>query len=424
MKRFYRFTSFALCFLVLLFLLQGCLKDTHRETYRLYIPVYKSLTEARAAMKSGPAQPLQNTGKLNVFGDYIFLNEINKGIHVIDNANPSAPRNIAFITIPNNMDLAVKGNYLYADSYSDIVVFDISQPTNVRPVAFMNNVMKDKNRYWSTMQTNPDSIQVVVGYIEKDTTVSNREYIGMTNCRNCMFTSMDARATGGAAASAPKTGIGGSMSRFTIVNNYLYAVSSRELYAISITNGDSPQLTSAKNMGWNIETIFPFKDRLFIGSRTGMFIYSLANPADPARLSQFTHATSCDPVIADDNYAYVTLRSGTTCNTTINQLEILDVTNLSAPVLKKTVPMTNPHGLAKDGNKLFICDGKSGLKLYDASTPTAPQLVKQVSGIETFDVIALDGRAIVVAKDGLYQYAYTSDNNLTQLSKISIETKN
>lgn len=423
MKNFCRLTGTMFSTFLLMVVLQGCLKDTYRETFRMYIPVYKTLTQARADMKSGPAQPLKNTGKLNVFGNYIFLNEVNEGIHVIDNTNPSAPKNIAFINIPNNMDLAVKGRYLYADSYSDVVVFDISQPASVKPVAFMDNVIKDKNRYWNGSQTNPDSINVIVGYIEKDTTITNREYIGWANCRNCLFASFDSRSAG-SVASAPQTGVGGSMSRFTIVNEFLYAVSNSQLYAINIAAGGAPQLASSKNMGWNIETIYPFKDRLFIGSRTGMFIYSLANPAQPAQLSQFTHATSCDPVIADDNYAYVTLRSGTLCNSTINQLDVLDVSNLSAPKLKTTVQMTNPHGLAKDGNKLFICDGKSGLKLYDASTPTAPQLVRQVPGIETFDVIAFDGRAIVVAKDGLYQYAYGSDNRLTQLSKISIETKN
>jgi hypothetical protein len=82
--------------------------------------------------------------------------------------------------------------------------------------------------------------------------------------------------------------------------------------------------------------------------------------------------------------------------------------------------MTSPHGLAKDGNKLFICDGKDGLKLYDAASPTDVKLVKKIGGIETFDVIALNGKAIVVATDGLYQFDY-SGNNLTQISKISIQ---
>jgi hypothetical protein len=419
MKKSLRFSAAASCCIALLFVLQGCLKDTYRETYTIYMPVYKSLTEVRANMKGGPAQPLVNTGKLNIFGNYIFLNEINEGIHIIDNTNPASPKNIAFISIPNNMDLAVKGRYLYADSYSDIVVFDISEPTNVRPVKFMDNVIREKNRYWVNNQTNSDSIKVVVDYIARDTTVSGAQYRRWNSCPSCMYASADLNTFFSTAA--PQTGVGGSTSRFTIVNDYMYAVSNSELYAINIAAGDNPQLTSTKNMGWNIETIYPFKDRLFIGSRTGMFIYSLSNPSSPTQLSQFTHATSCDPVIADDKYAYVTLRTGTTCAGNINQLDVLDVSNLSAPSLKKTVMMSNPHGLSKDGDKLFICDGTAGLKLYDVSTPVAPKLVQQVQGLETFDVIAMGGRAIVVAKDGLYQFDYSSGNNISQISKLAIQ---
>lgn len=418
MKKFLRLPAAAVICATILFVLQGCLKDTYRETYTIYMPVYKTLTDVRANMKGGPAQPLQNTGKLNIFGNYIFLNEVNEGIHIIDNTNPASPKNIAFISIPNNMDLAVKGKYLYADSYSDIVVFDISNPTNVRPVKFLDNVIREKNRYWISSQTNPDSIKVVVDYIARDTTVSGSEYRRWNNCSSCMYASADRSVFFSTAA--PQTGVGGSTSRFTIVNDYMYAVSNSELYAISIANGDNPQLTATKNMGWNIETIYPFKDRLFIGSRNGMFIYSLSNPASPTQLSQFTHATSCDPVIADDNYAYVTLRTGTTCNGNINQLDVLDVSNLSAPSLKKTVMMSNPHGLSKDGDKLFICDGTAGLKLYDVSTPSNPKLLQQVDGLETFDVIAMGGRAIVVAKDGLYQFDY-SGNSVSQISKLSIQ---
>jgi len=115
----------------------------------------------------------------------------------------------------------------------------------------------------------------------------------------------------------------------------------------------------------------------------------------------------------------VTLRSGTTCNGIINQMDVLDVSNLSSPRLVNSISMTNPHGLAKDGNKLFVCDGIDGLKMYDASNKQLPVLKEHITGLEPFDVVALQGKAIVVAKDGLYQYAYGAGNTLSLLSKIS-----
>src|SRR5215208_6306238 len=111
MKKVFLTVASSLVIFCLVVLLPGCLKDSCRNTYRIYMPVYKTLTQARADMKSNAPQTLQNTGKIYVFGNYIFLNELNKGIHVIDNSNPSSPRNMNFINIPNNVDLAVKGNY-------------------------------------------------------------------------------------------------------------------------------------------------------------------------------------------------------------------------------------------------------------------------------------------------------------------------
>jgi hypothetical protein len=419
MKRFAAIMVMAFSAIALL-TMQGCMKDSCKRKYTLYKPIYKSLTQVRTDMKSMAPQGLQNTGKLNVFGNYIFLNEVGKGIHVIDNTNPASPKNISFINIPNNIDLAVKGSYLYADSYSDIIVFDIANPVDIRPVKFMNNVMKEKNVYWNPSITNPDSIDVVVGYTQKDTTIDCDRYYTLSGCSSCDALAMSSGGASSFYAAAPQTGTGGSMASFTIVNDYLYTVSAASLYAINISNPQDPQQTSVRNMGWGIETIYPFQNKLFIGSRTGMFIYDLANPSNPAAQGQFRHATSCDPVIADGQYAYVTLRDGTTCNTTLNELNILDISNMSSPQLKARHNLTNPHGLAKDGNILLICDGKAGLKIYNASAPLNLQLVKKIEGLETYDVIAMNNRAIVVAKDGLYQYDYSNPFNPALLSKMAV----
>jgi hypothetical protein len=151
-----------------------------------------------------------------------------------------------------------------------------------------------------------------------------------------------------------------------------------------------------------------------------MFIYDVSNHDHPAQVAQFSHVRSCDPVIADDNYAYVTLRSGTKCQGYSNQMDILSIAIPDNPSLVKTYPMTNPHGLSKDGNWLFICDGKDGLKVFDATDVNEVKLIRQISGMEAYDVIASNKKVLVVAADGLYQYDYTDTGNIKLLSKISI----
>jgi hypothetical protein len=230
------------------------------------------------------------------------------------------------------------------------------------------------------------------------------------------YLSFSASADGG-SKSGP-FGMGGSMARFSIVKNSLYTVSDANLNVYAINTPANPVNVSKIAMGWGIETIYPFKDKLFIGSTSGMFIYDVSNESNPSRMGQFSHLTSCDPVIADDNYAYVTLRSGTTCARGSNQLDVLDITSVTNPSLVKSYPMTSPHGLSKDGNTLFICDGADGLKMYDATDVKNLKLTSQQTGFESYDVIAYNKRAIVVAKDGLRQYDYSNPNEVRLLSKL------
>ncbi len=409
-----------LCFV---FLLQGCLKDSYTKTYHYtyYLPVYKTTQEVRSNVKSNPAQPIERAGKLYIKGQYIFLNEIDKGIHIIDNSNPSQPQQIAFIAIPGNMDLAVKGNTLYADLYTDLVAIDISNPRNVVLKKVVEGVFP--HRYYNGNFL-PDSTKVIANWEKRDTTVTEKYSMEALLKSGTVF--MDYAAYSGVPvpqsnASVSPYGVGGSMARFTIVDQRLYTVGSSDLSVFNIANTENPSYVTKKDIGFNIETIYPFMDKLFIGSQTGMFIYDIRSADNPVQTAQFSHVASCDPVITDGQYAYVTLRTGTTCTRNTNELDVLKLNNLTNPVLVRTYSMTNPHGLSKDGSALFICDGKEGLKIYDASDVSNLQLLKAINVSEAFDVITLNDRAILVAKDGLYQYDYSNLNDVRLLSKITIQ---
>ena len=408
-------------FILLIISMQSCVRDTLTTTYSytMYTPVYKTKEQVRENIKSNVSQSLQNTGKLYIFGSYIFLNEVDKGIHVIDNANPAQPKTVAFIDIPGNRDLAVRGNTLYADLYTDLVAIDISNPANVQLKKVVENVFP--HRFYDAHFT-ADTFNIIVGWTQRDTVITTKESLNswLKQDRNYMAFSNAVTLGGGSIATSSPIGMGGSMARFAIANQMLYTVGLSDMKVFNITEAFNPNYINSKSIGMSIETIFPFQNKLFIGSQNGMYIYDISNPSNPVQQGQFSHVRSCDPVIADQSYAYVTLRSGTQCQGFTNQLEVLSISNLNSPSLIKTYPMSNPHGLSKDGNVLFICDGAGGLKVYNAADVNNLQLIKKVEGIETYDVIAWNKTALVVAKDGLYQYDYTNTSDIRLISKINI----
>ncbi len=404
-------------------LLTACVKDScnQQHTYTYYEAVYKTKAEVRTNIKSNAARSVESPGKIYIRGNYIFLNEVDKGIHVINNANPSQPQHVAFIDIPGNMDLAVKGNTLYADLYTDLVAIDITDPTSVKLTKVVEGVFS--HRYWGGGFIGPaGNDKIVVDWVKKEKTVTSGcdEQPNWLFERGDVFFAVNNSAGSNVKSSSSPIGAGGSMARFTIMNERLYTVSYSDLDVFNITNAKEPQHTNTINIGWNIETIYPFKNKLFIGSQSGMFIYNVANADAPTAAGKFEHVRSCDPVIADDDYAYVTLRSGSTCQGFTNQLEVLKLNNITDPVLLKTYPMKNPHGLSKDGNLLFICDGDAGLKLYNAANVMDLKPVNEITDISTFDVITLNKIAMVVAKDGFYQYDYSDPSNIKLLSRITV----
>ncbi|MBI2730096.1 MAG: hypothetical protein HYX40_04990 [Sphingobacteriales bacterium] len=405
--------------LLIILCFSSCFKDSCTKTYSYTInePVYATVAQVRANIKSNTPREIEYPGKLFIRGNYIFLNEIDKGIHIINNTNPASPKQVAFIDIPGNIDLAVKGDVLYADLYTDLVAIDISNPLSIAVKKIVEGVFP--HRLYSN-GFSPDSNLIITKWNTRDTTIKEDCNQQMVWGRpDVLFL-----ASGDATKNNLSTiaiGTGGSMARFAVVNNYLYTVGLNELSAFTISEATNPSLIKKNEIGWNIETIYPFKNRLFIGSRQGMFIYDISNPSSPEKLGEASHVRSCDPVIAEDNYAYVTLRSGTLCEGFSNQLDVLNITNPLSPSLIKSYPMTNPHGLSKDGSILFVCDGKDGLKIFDASGVTNINMIKQIKMSETFDVIAYNKIAIVSAEDGLYQYDYTNTNDIKLLSKMGLK---
>ncbi|MET0464508.1 MAG: hypothetical protein ABW007_15185 [Chitinophagaceae bacterium] len=401
-----------------LFLLAGCLKDKVTRTYTIFTPVYKEKSQVLAeVIKPLSGRSVHNAGKIYAYGNYLFVNEINEGVHIIDNSDPQSPVSKSFISIPGNVDIAVKGDILYADIYSDMIALDISNPLQAKITKVTSNLFPERSYVGSNgWYFNGDTSRYIVGWTRKDTTVA---YESPEMCRGCGIVFDNFNTFASASSNGATVGIAGSMARFAVVNNYMYAVGMYSLKVIDLATPASPAYKKDVSIGSGIETIFPFKDKLFIGSNNAMYIYDISVAETPKYTGSFQHVRSCDPVVTDGTHAYVTLRAGNFCgNITESRLEILDVTNLTAPKLVKNYPLKNPYGLAKDGNLLWICDGTAGLKLYDVSDPANISLKKLISDVEPFDVIPMNGRLIVSAKEGILQYDYSNPSDIRLISRI------
>lgn len=218
--------------------------------------------------------------------------------------------------------------------------------------------------------------------------------------------------------SSESTGQGGSMARFTIVGDQLYAVDDQNLMAFDISDPLNVDLTSKTQIDWwGVETIFPMGDKLFLGTSSGMHIMDISNPDNIVKLSTYEHVVSCDPVVAQGNYAYVTLNSSQfRCGRNVNQLQVIDISDIINPKKIQSYPMSSPKGLGIDDSLLFVCD-ENQLKVFNASDPRNLIQINSIRVEGTYDVIPYNDLLLLISDEGLKQYTY-SEGKLNYLSSI------
>ncbi len=414
--------------LVALTVLSVSCKDKIEETYKINEPEYMSYDDLRSSFKVSEAEQIIQPGKIYFKDDYVFINEYMEGIHVVDNSDPSAPVVLKFIEIPGNVDLAVRENILYADSYVDLLAIDISDLNNIREVKRIQNAFP--YMVPPVIDGVPENVDENLGVVRKwritERTVevkdSDPELIFFQAWNDDMLRNVDFAMAETSGGPAKVNGTGGSMARFTLSGNKLYTVDIATLRLFNVENPADPLLQKEEYIGWNIETIFPYEDKLFIGTQTGMIIISIADPNNPEYISTFWHASSCDPVVVDGDYAYVTLRAGNLCGDNQSQLDVIDISDIQNPVLVKEYPMVEPYGLGIDDSVLFVCDGPAGLKIYNASDPMqiSSNVLKTYPEIDAFDVIPLGEILLLIGVDGFYQYDYSDLEQISLLSHIPI----
>nr|WP_298997363.1 hypothetical protein [uncultured Allomuricauda sp.] len=409
---------FLLPLIVLFFI--SCDDSNDDDGYAEYL-VARPLVMSKADFANGvdifPPEPIDESGKVYAYQDYVFINDKSRGVHVIDNSNPQQPVKIAFIEIPANVDISVKDNFLYADSLMDLVVLDISDIYNIQQVNRLENVLREGVFFPIGVDiveyaTYDYETEILIGW----ETTTERRLISEVENQNEIFFNDAAVAE---SSNGGQTGQGGSLARFKIVGEYLYAVDSHTINVFDISDLENPQDLEDVYAGFDIETIFNRGEHLFLGSMRGMYIYDISSPATPTFVSEFQHGTACDPVVVDGDYAYVTLRGGNGCGAIESGLFIVDISDIEKPELTISYPMEEPYGLGIRDEKLFICDGSAGLKVYDKTDVEGLSLLNHFKDIVTFDVIPLENHLIMVGDEILYQYEYL-DDKIRLISQIGL----
>lgn len=415
--------------MVLLLTFSSACTDKIFETFTANAPIYLSYTDLRVAVKMTTARELNNPGKIYFKDNFIFINEKMKGVHVYDVSDPKNPQNKGFIEIPGNIDIAIKDNILYADSYVDLVAIDVSSFSAMKEVGRVQKVFPYTLPTYDTkypLAKLDETKGVVTGWEVKSVRqeLEQRYYPIYYGYSYAMDKNYATGVSSSSGVSGTAYGVGGSMARFGLYKNLLYIVNQNGLLSFKLNSNSEVTLLKTSYVSWNVETIFVSDDHLFLGTQSGMIVLSLQVPENPTQIGSFTHMTSCDPVVIKGDLAFVTLKGGSTCRGgTLNQLDVVQMSNnYTKFTLLKSYPMFGPQGLGIDGDLLFVCDGDAGLKIYNAADPLtiSQNVVATFPSINAYDVIPMNKYLFMIGEKGFTLYDYSNIQNIKQIGFIPV----
>ncbi len=232
-----------------------------------------------------------------------------------------------------------------------------------------------------------------------------------------------------AAESAVDGGRSGSITRFAVHNGYMYALNPNQVKTYSLQNPDQPRLVHTLRTLYGLETIIIYDNTIYLGSRSALYILSIADPAAPEILAATQRLDfflgGCDPVVVKDNYAYSTVKIiENVCGRSAarSALLVYDVTDKNNPVNVGLYWLGLPNGLGYKGNYLFICDEENDrVEVFDISNPRNLKWETGYSVPITDPVdLIVDGERMIVSAKTEFRFFDISDvANIRQLGRIA-----
>ena len=404
-------------------LFTSCSDDTGtlNVTYFEAEAIYGNLEAIRTQEINETVRQILNPGKIYVAKNLILVGEEENGIHVIDNTNSASPTAVNFISVPGNREFYVNGDYLYAESYYDVVKIDISNPSNAVLAARAENVFAD-----NILNENGEALLGFTFHEVAREVDENSDLFAVISNGNVVYLDFAKNIIPRSAVPASFAGnsneSSGTVNRMTYHTGHVYIVGRYDLNIIK-DDDNFHLVTQRKNVGDEMETIFPYKDKLFIGSRSSMEIFDVSEAANPVHEFRFDHATSCDPVLPKGNAAYISLRTAdfSGCPGNTNALVVLDIENLENPEEVDEIQMRSPYGMALIGNHLFVGEGENGITIFDATDPLQLIEYQHIEEIEAFDVIEHPTRSdliLIAGPNGLEQYIMDDGLRLELESRV------
>jgi hypothetical protein len=292
---------------------------------------------------SGPY--LSNPLGVAVSGNYAYIADYDRGLRVINIANPALPAEVGYYVTPNYAtSVAVAGNYAYVTS-GRLRVIDVADPTHPTEVGVYDDTTAGAahcvalaGNYAYVAKANPTSLQVV--------NISNPSSpVVVGTCFITIYGGWDV----------------------VVAGNYAYMTAANSegwgLRVIDIANSSSPVEIGTCNMPPDVTRGLAVSGNYaYVSNESRLRVINIANPTAPTPVGFYTTPSTALGVAVQGNYAYVA--------DNIGGLRVINIADPAAPVEVGFYSQWSAYRVAVAGNYAYVAN--SGIfSIYDCSEATS-----------------------------------------------------
>lgn len=325
--------------------------------------------------KARSAPDLTDPINIYLYDTLLLVSDRDRGIHVYSVKERCAPAWLQTIPLRGNTGMAVKDSILFANSHGSLLAIRLHDDSLYTIASVLNGSRSHPGDYG-------------------DYCYGDYDYYGGFGCGCTEYATVAdnaPRAAGGGG------GVGGSYATFAVIDSFLYYIDGYYIKTLDITDPAHPRPLADTYVGWEIETLFPTHDHLFVGGTRGMYVLDRSDPSDPREIGRVEHFRACDPVVVRDSTAFVTLRGGTRCGEAPDTLLVVNIADPAAPKVIGGADAPSPYGLAVKDTLLYVANGTRGFTLYSVAEPAAVRKTGDWSTPPATDFIWMDSTLYTMA---------------------------
>ena len=125
--------------ILFIFIFNSCVTYEDDPTCKLY--EFIPFSKLGNSFKISPPQEIRNNEKIALYKNFLLVIKKDQGINLINVSDKETPKPLYFLEILGITNLVLKNDYLYVNSYQNLLILDLTDIHHIKKLSQTNNIL-------------------------------------------------------------------------------------------------------------------------------------------------------------------------------------------------------------------------------------------------------------------------------------------